>query len=249
MSGICAGCLPGTKRTTTPRDGIGRCGCGRRARHRRFPSRLMAGSGVDRSWAGSSTSTRRRLETAGQAPCLGSGTRQAVRRRVRRRLPSGDHPPRCGDGAFANGSPGPVRVHRELGTSSCRVHLESASPSGLTESSTSSVFPVQEALSSIQAQDTPIGPSRVKAKLVVQGPPVCSSVAFTKVAPMQHVFLSFRHEDIDFAEGLTARLESHGLPTWADWRISVGDEWRAAIDSAIRNQGDAQSRSCWSAAA
>ena len=72
--GICAGCLPGTKRTTTPRDRIGRCGCGRRARHRRFPSRLMAGSGVDRSWAGSSTSTRRRVETAGQAPCLRSGT-------------------------------------------------------------------------------------------------------------------------------------------------------------------------------
>ena len=32
---------------------IGRCGCGRRARHRRFPSRFMAGSGVDRSWAAS----------------------------------------------------------------------------------------------------------------------------------------------------------------------------------------------------
>ena len=72
--GICAGCLPGTKRTTTPRDRIGRCGCGRRARRRRFPSRLMAGSGVDRSWASSSTSTRRRVETAGQAPCLRSGT-------------------------------------------------------------------------------------------------------------------------------------------------------------------------------
>ena len=37
----------------------------RRARHRRFPSRFMAGSAVDRYWAGSSTSTRQRLETAG----------------------------------------------------------------------------------------------------------------------------------------------------------------------------------------
>ena len=40
------------------------------------PSRLMAGSGVDRSWADSSTSTRRQLETAGQAPWPRSGTRQ-----------------------------------------------------------------------------------------------------------------------------------------------------------------------------
>jgi len=44
---------------TTPRGRIGHCGCGRRARPRRFRSRLMAGSGVDRSWAASSTSTRR----------------------------------------------------------------------------------------------------------------------------------------------------------------------------------------------
>jgi len=73
-TGTCVGCLPGTSRTTTPRGRIGRCSCGRRARRRRFPSRLMAGSGVDRSWAGSSTSTRRRVETAGQAPCLRSGT-------------------------------------------------------------------------------------------------------------------------------------------------------------------------------
>ena len=56
---------------------IGRCGCGRRARHRRFPSRFMAGSGVDRSWAGSSTSTRRQPETAGRAGRVGGGRRRA----------------------------------------------------------------------------------------------------------------------------------------------------------------------------
>jgi putative transposase len=55
---------------------LGRCGCGRRARHRRSPSRFMAGSGVDRSWADSSTSTKRQHETADQAPRLRSGTRQ-----------------------------------------------------------------------------------------------------------------------------------------------------------------------------
>jgi hypothetical protein len=47
------------------------------ARHHRFPSRFRPGSGVDRSWADSSTSTRRRLETVGQASCLRSGTRHA----------------------------------------------------------------------------------------------------------------------------------------------------------------------------
>jgi hypothetical protein len=41
-------------RITTGGGRIGRGGCGRRAQHRRFPSRFMAmaGSGVDRSWAG-----------------------------------------------------------------------------------------------------------------------------------------------------------------------------------------------------
>ena len=42
----------------------------------------MAGSGVDRSWAASSTSTRRQLETAGQAPWPHSGTRQVQGDRV-----------------------------------------------------------------------------------------------------------------------------------------------------------------------
>ncbi len=46
------------------------------------PSRFMAGSGVDRSWAGSSTSTRRQPETAGQDPWRRSGTPQAGRRRT-----------------------------------------------------------------------------------------------------------------------------------------------------------------------
>jgi len=54
--------MPGTPPTTTPRGRIERCGCDRRARHRRFPSRSIAGSGVDRSWAASSTSTTRQLE-------------------------------------------------------------------------------------------------------------------------------------------------------------------------------------------
>jgi putative transposase len=46
-----AGCLPCTPTTTTHDGRIGRCGCGRRARYRRSPSRFMAGSGVDRASA------------------------------------------------------------------------------------------------------------------------------------------------------------------------------------------------------
>jgi len=63
------------RRPLQQRGRIGRCGCGR---HHRFPSRSMAGSAVDQSWAGSSTSTRQRLETAGQAPSASSGTRQGT---------------------------------------------------------------------------------------------------------------------------------------------------------------------------
>jgi transposase InsO family protein len=66
-----------TSRITTPCGRIGRCGCGHRARACECPSRLMAGSGVDRSWVGLSTSTRRQPETAGQPAWQVSGTRQA----------------------------------------------------------------------------------------------------------------------------------------------------------------------------
>src|SRR6185312_4951725 len=57
---------------------IGRFSCARRARHRRFPSRSLAGSGVDRSCAASSTSTRWQLEAAGQTLCPRSGTLQGI---------------------------------------------------------------------------------------------------------------------------------------------------------------------------
>ena len=52
---------------------IGHSGYGRPARHRRFPRRAITGSGVDRSSAVSSTSTKRQPEAAGQAPWQRSG--------------------------------------------------------------------------------------------------------------------------------------------------------------------------------
>jgi hypothetical protein len=78
-----------TPPTTTPRGRIGHCRCGRRDRHHRSPSRFMAGSGVDPSWADSSTTTRRQPETAGQAPWPRSGTPQQSSgvRRFSRLLP------------------------------------------------------------------------------------------------------------------------------------------------------------------
>jgi hypothetical protein len=60
--------LAPTRLSTTRGGRIERCSCVHRARNRLSPSRLMAGSGVDRSSAASSTSTKPQPETAGQAP-------------------------------------------------------------------------------------------------------------------------------------------------------------------------------------
>jgi transposase InsO family protein len=71
-------CLPCMPPTTTPRGRIVRCGCARPARHRRSPSRFMAGSGVDRSLAASSMGTRQQPKTGDQDPRARSGTRQVA---------------------------------------------------------------------------------------------------------------------------------------------------------------------------
>jgi hypothetical protein len=52
---------------------------------------------------------------------------------------------------------------------------------------------------------------------------------------MQHVFISFKHEDLDFAENVIGRLEKEGFATWADFKIGAGEEWRNSIDLAIKN--------------
>jgi hypothetical protein len=77
--------LPYTPPIQRPAAASGAAVCGRRAQHCRILSRLPAGSGVDRSWASSSTRARPRPEIAGQArwPC--SGTPQAITPRWYRR--------------------------------------------------------------------------------------------------------------------------------------------------------------------
>lgn len=52
---------------------------------------------------------------------------------------------------------------------------------------------------------------------------------------MQHVFVSYKNEDLDFAENIISRLEKEGFATWTDLKIGAGEEWRTAIDLAIKN--------------
>ena len=52
---------------------------------------------------------------------------------------------------------------------------------------------------------------------------------------MQNVFVSYKHEDLDFAENVINRVEKAGFSTWTDDKLHAGEDWRAMIDIAIRN--------------
>ena len=52
---------------------------------------------------------------------------------------------------------------------------------------------------------------------------------------MAQVFISYKREDVDFAENVGNRLEREGFAVWADSKIAAGEEWRNAIDVAIGN--------------
>jgi TIR domain len=52
---------------------------------------------------------------------------------------------------------------------------------------------------------------------------------------MAQVFISYKREDVDFAENVSNRLEREGFDVWADSKIAAGEEWRNAIDVAIGN--------------
>ena len=52
---------------------------------------------------------------------------------------------------------------------------------------------------------------------------------------MQHIFISYKNEDLDFAENVISRLEKEGFTTWADSKIGAGEEWRTSIDLAVKN--------------
>lgn len=53
---------------------------------------------------------------------------------------------------------------------------------------------------------------------------------------MKHVFVSYAHQDKDFARQLNKRLRESGRIPWQDLHnLRGGDNWQAAIDKAIRN--------------
>lgn len=51
---------------------------------------------------------------------------------------------------------------------------------------------------------------------------------------MKQVFISYKHDDGDFAENVKGRLEKAGFAVWIDDSLPAGEEWRLAIDRAIR---------------
>jgi HEAT repeat protein len=52
---------------------------------------------------------------------------------------------------------------------------------------------------------------------------------------MRHIFISYNHDDGDFAEILSRRFAKVGLDTWMDTdRLRAGEDWRAEIDQAIK---------------
>lgn len=52
---------------------------------------------------------------------------------------------------------------------------------------------------------------------------------------MQHVFVSYSHEDNDFAQLLRTQLQNAGIQTWlALDNLKTGEDWREGIDEAIK---------------
>jgi hypothetical protein len=57
----------------------------------------------------------------------------------------------------------------------------------------------------------------------------------SKEVQMAHVFISYTREDSDFAQILITQLKEAGITHWRDSdNIRAGDDWRQAIDVAIR---------------
>lgn len=51
---------------------------------------------------------------------------------------------------------------------------------------------------------------------------------------MRHVFISYCHEDADFAHVLEDHLKQSGLAVWKDRELRAGDNWHAEIENAIK---------------
>jgi TIR domain-containing protein len=51
---------------------------------------------------------------------------------------------------------------------------------------------------------------------------------------LSQVFVSYKREEIEFAQRLTTKLTSEGFNVWMDDRIPAGTEWREEVDGEIR---------------
>lgn len=52
---------------------------------------------------------------------------------------------------------------------------------------------------------------------------------------MPHIFISYQHDDVDFAENLKHRIETAGFNVWMDSdKLNVGEDWRVGIDQGIK---------------
>jgi hypothetical protein len=60
-----------------------------------------------------------------------------------------------------------------------------------------------------------------------------SSVEQRASLPREHVFISYQHQDLDFAKEIKTRIEDAGFKVWIDEHIHAGKDWRAEIDRAI----------------
>ncbi|MBK8022047.1 MAG: toll/interleukin-1 receptor domain-containing protein [Chloroflexi bacterium] len=49
-----------------------------------------------------------------------------------------------------------------------------------------------------------------------------------------HVFISYSHEDLDFAQNVKHELERRRIPVWIDELTPAGDDWRQDIEEALR---------------
>jgi hypothetical protein len=52
---------------------------------------------------------------------------------------------------------------------------------------------------------------------------------------MSYIFISYSHDDHDYAKKYAAELERRGFSTWIDKRIDYGDRWFREIAKAIRD--------------
>ncbi len=51
---------------------------------------------------------------------------------------------------------------------------------------------------------------------------------------MNHVFISYKHQDATFASKLARQLEDAGFSIWMDEQVRAGENWRESINDAIK---------------